>query len=105
MNPRRRALVSIALAFLAPLAIAQERPLANEQTNAFKPPPGFVTKKRGKLVLYCKRDTEIGTRFKTERCYSEDQVRDYVMAQRENKRDIDKVRSTCAAGGDPCVFK
>jgi hypothetical protein len=105
MNPRRQALVLIALASLTSLAIAQEKPPASEQTKEFKPPPGFAIKKRGKLVLYCKRDTEIGTRFKTERCYSEDQVRDYVMAQRENKRDIDKIRSTCAAGGDPCVFK
>jgi len=69
----------------------------------FKPPPGFVTKKRGELVLYCIKDTVVGTRFKTERCFSEGQVRDYLAAQQENKRDIDRIRSTCSSGaGDIC---
>ena len=64
----------------------------------FKPPVGFIPKKRGALVLYCKKDSTIGTRFQTEKCYSEAQVRDYIIAQQENKRDIDRVRSTCSSG-------
>lgn len=67
-----------------------------EKTKEFKPPLGFVTKKRGKHVLYCKRDSVVGTRFKTEKCYSEAQMRDYMIAQEENKRDIDRVRSVCS---------
>ncbi len=75
-----------------------------EATKEFKPPLGFATKKRGKLVLYCKKDSTIGTRFRTEKCYSEDQVRDYIIAQQENKRDIDRIRSTCSSGAsDVCV--
>lgn len=66
--------------------------------DEFEPPPGFVTKKRGKFVLYCKKDATIGTRFKTERCYNEDQIRDYLVALEEQKRDIDRIRSTCATG-------
>ena len=69
----------------------------------FKPPPGFATKKRGELVLYCIKDSVVGTRFKTERCFSEAQVRDYLAAQQENKRDIDRIRSTCSTGvGEIC---
>jgi hypothetical protein len=73
---------------------------AAETKTEFKPPPGFATKKRGKLVLYCKRDTTIGTRFKTESCDDEDQMRDYMLALEENKRDIDRIRNTCS---NPCA--
>jgi hypothetical protein len=69
----------------------------------FKPPPGFKTKKRGQLVVYCIRDSTVGTRFKTEKCYDEAQMRDYLTAQQENKRDIERVRNTCSTGTDYCV--
>jgi hypothetical protein len=62
----------------------------------FKPPPGFKTKKRGELVLYCMRDSTVGTRFKTEKCYDEQQMREYLLALEVQKRDIDRIRSTCA---------
>ena len=75
---------------------------AKEEEKEFKPPVGFQTRKRGELTLYCKREATVGTRFKTEKCYSEDQVRDYVIAQQENKRDIDKIRNTCG-GGTACA--
>ncbi len=67
------------------------------EAEEFKPPPGFKTKKQGKLVLYCKKDSTVGTRFKTEKCYSEDQVREYLLALEVQKRDIDRIRSTCAS--------
>ncbi len=70
--------------------------------SEFKPPPGFKTRKRGELVLYCMRDSTVGTRFKTEKCYDEAQMRDYIAAQAENKRDIDRVRNTCSTGGEFC---
>ena len=64
----------------------------------FKAPPGFKTKKRGELVLYCMRDSTVGTRFKTEKCYNETQMREYLLALEVQKRDIDRIRSTCATG-------
>lgn len=67
-----------------------------KEEEPFTPPPGFQVKKRGELVLYCKRDRETGTRFTTEKCYDEEQVRDYLMALEIQKRDIDRIRSTCA---------
>jgi hypothetical protein len=69
----------------------------------FKPPPGFKTRKRGDIVLYCIRDSTVGTRFKTEKCYDEAQMRDYLVAQQENKRDFERVRNTCSTGaGEYC---
>jgi hypothetical protein len=70
---------------------------AAPKDEEFTPPPGFKVKKRGELVLYCMRDSTVGTRFKTEKCYDEAQIRDYLAAQQENKRDIERVRSTCSS--------
>ena len=78
---------------------------AAAKKEEFKPPLGFSTKKRGALVLYCKKDATVGTRFKTEQCYSEDQVRDYLLTQEENKRNIDRIRSTCGSGSEACVHQ
>jgi hypothetical protein len=85
-------------------AKAADKPApAVAKEEAFKPPPGFKTKKRGELVLYCMRDSTVGTRFKTEKCYDEAQLRDYIIAQQENKRDIDRVKNTCSTGAEWCV--
>ena len=62
----------------------------------FKPPPGFLTKKRGELVVYCKKDRETGTRFVTEKCLDEAQMREYLLALQIQKRDVDRIRSTCS---------
>jgi hypothetical protein len=67
-------------------------------------PPGFKVKKRGKFTLYCKSDTPLGTRFKSETCYDEPNMRAYMLALQENKVDIDRIRNICSnpcACGDP----
>jgi hypothetical protein len=65
------------------------------QDHEFKPPPGFLTKKRGKLTLYCKKDRTTGTRFATEKCYDEDQMHEYLLVLEIQKRDVERIRSTC----------
>ncbi|RPI44900.1 MAG: hypothetical protein EHM59_11595 [Betaproteobacteria bacterium] len=77
-------------------AVSETTAAAEDADKPFTPPPGFQTKKRGEMVLYCKRDRETGTRFTTEKCYDEDQVREYLLALEIQKRDIDRIRSTCA---------
>lgn len=69
---------------------------ATRASGEFVPPPGFVKKKRGNYVLYCKRDTTVGTRIKTENCYDEQQVRDYMLAVKETKDSVDRIRNSCA---------
>jgi hypothetical protein len=63
-------------------------------------PPGFKVKKRGKYTLYCKTDTPLGTRFKSETCYDENNMRAYMLALQENKSDVDRIRQTCS---NPCA--
>lgn len=104
------------ISLAAGLAVAQESAISDETPTAdqakdkpevvaavdakpddeFEPPPGFKTKKRGKFTVYCIQDATIGTRFKTERCFDEAQVREYLFALEIQKRDIDRIRSTCA---------
>ncbi len=114
-----RILIVTLMGLAAQSALAQDSPIGNETPAAeqapdkavpetttaaaqaaddepFVPPPGFQTKKRGELVLYCKRDRETGTRFTTEKCYDENQVREYLLAQEVQRRDIERIRSTCA---------
>ena len=102
-----RLLIILLLAFAARGVLAEE-PAAVEtpakeaaEVKEFKPPPGFVTKKRGELVLYCKKDATLGTRFKTEKCYDEPQLREYMLALEQQKMDVDRIRGPCG-GGDAC---
>ncbi|MEX0735064.1 MAG: hypothetical protein WD944_05830 [Steroidobacteraceae bacterium] len=68
---------------------------AEEEKEEFKPPAGFRAKKRGDTILYCIQDSTVGTRFKTEKCYDEAQMKDYLLAREQNSRDFDQRRSVC----------
>ncbi len=61
----------------------RRNPCGQARDEEFKPPPGFKTKKRGEIVLYCMKDSTVGTRFKTEKCYDEVQMREYLLAPRD----------------------
>jgi hypothetical protein len=75
---------------------AESKPAEKE----FVPPPGFAKKKRGKYILYCKKDVPMGTRIKTETCYDEAQMRNYMLALQETKGDVDRIRAICS---NPCA--
>lgn len=66
----------------------------------FEPPPGYLPKKRGNKVVYCKKDQEIGTRFPSEKCFDEDQLRAYLLAREQANRDFEQRRAICA---DPTI--
>lgn len=103
-----RLLIILLLAFAARGVLAEEPAVVEKpakeaaEVKAFKPPPGFVTKKRGTVTLYCMKDSTVGTRFKTEKCYNETQIHEYLAAQEENKRNVDRIRNTCG-GGPACA--
>jgi hypothetical protein len=60
-------------------------------------PPGFKKKKRGKFVVYCRKETAMGTRFPVEKCYDEQGIRDYLADQRENQKQVDQMRRICGS--------
>lgn len=84
---------------------AETRTVATAEAKAgeekeFTPPPGFLKKKRGRFVVYCKRDSSIGTRIRTETCFDENQMRNYMLALQETKGDVDRIRAICS---NPCA--
>ena len=82
-------------------ATAKSTGAAGKKDEEFKPPRGFKTKKRGDLTLYCQTDATVGTRFKTEKCYDEEQLRAYMLVLEAQRRDVDRIRTNC--GGGPCT--
>jgi hypothetical protein len=77
-------------------AIATSTAAYSEESGELKLPPGFKPRKRGKYILYCRTDTPLGTRFKSETCFDADQIRDYIIALQENKSNVDRIRATCS---------
>jgi hypothetical protein len=67
-----------------------------KEPEEFKPPPGFKVKKRGDITLYCIKGKATGTRFQTESCYDEQQLRNYLLAREQSNRDFDQRRAICA---------
>jgi hypothetical protein len=62
-------------------------------------PPGFKPKKRGKYMLYCRKETVMGTRFPVEKCYDEAGIRELIRAQIENQEQLDQMRRICSTAG------
>jgi hypothetical protein len=75
---------------------------AAEAEEEFRIPPGFRQKKRGKYLVYCRKEKSIGTRFETEKCYDEEGLREMVRAQQEDQTLIDQTRRICAGQGAVC---
>ena len=69
-------------------SVKSATPAASEKNEReFKPPYGFKTVKRGKLVVYCRQnDTATGSRFKTAKCYDEAGLRSYLLALEQLQR-------------------
>jgi hypothetical protein len=94
------ALLAAALLFYWSSAASPEDPPAKtEATSEFKAPPGFRTKKRGDLVLYCRREAVLGSRFAAEKCYDEAGVREIKRAEVEQKEALERIR---ACSGSSC---
>lgn len=67
-----------------------------KEPEVFKVPAGYRAKKRGKRVVYCKKDLESGTRFAQERCFDEMQLKQMEMARDEDNATFDQSRKVCS---------
>lgn len=68
-----------------------------DEDGEFKPPPGFRPKKRGKFIVYCRKETVMGTRFPAEKCYDETGIREMQRAQLEDRAKVDQMRRICSS--------
>ena len=64
--------------------------------EVFTPPPGYKARKRGKKVVYCKKNMESGTRFASERCYDEAQLKSMETARQEDQTRFEQSRKICS---------
>lgn len=76
------------------IAVAEDK---KKDAEPLKLPPGFKAKKRGKYTVYCQKDTPMGSRFPSEKCYDERGMRDYIADQRENQKQVDQMRRICGS--------
>lgn len=83
-----------------------DTPVASEGAEADKPfmaPPGYKAKSRGKKVVYCRKDTVSGTRFASETCYSEAQLKAQAEERAREAQELEQRRRICnsleACGG------
>ncbi len=62
---------------------------------------GLHTKVKQGVVYYCKTETEMGSRFTSERCYDENQLAQFLIAQQAARDQFSKQ----ACGGSACSGK
>jgi hypothetical protein len=98
----RSLIFAILIAFAAAPAIADdsEKTAKAENTDnsakAYKPPPGYKTRHRGDKTIYCRKSTEVGSRFPVEKCYSEEQLEIELERIEAAKEDFERRRRICA---------
>ncbi len=114
----RRMMLAVLMAFLSGSAVAQDSDSAigNETLTAdqaqdkaesattaeakepevFTPPAGYKARKRGKKVVYCKKNMESGTRFASETCYDETQLKELELAHEQGQTNFDQARKICS---------
>jgi hypothetical protein len=80
----------------APQVAVEAKPDA-ETTGEFKPPPGFRARKRGEVVVYCRKETALGSRFAAEKCYDQVGLRELRLAELERAEMLERVRA-CTTG-------
>ena len=101
----RSLIIAMPIALLALPAIAQDsdKPAqaATESASVvqeFQPPPGYKTRRRGAHTVYCQKTTEIGSRFKVEKCYSREQLEVELQRIEAAKEDFERRRRICSDG-------
>ena len=74
-----------------------EKTATAAEAEPFVPPDGWREKKRGKYTVYCRKDTEMGTRFQKETCYDEEGIRVMLAAQQDDREKVDQMRRICGS--------
>ena len=70
-------------------------PAVAKADDDFVLPPGFQPMRRGKYILYCRKETVMGTRLPVQKCYDENGIRQMAQQLREEREKIDQMRRIC----------
>ena len=84
----------------APAAEKALEPAATTATadEKYNPPPGFKTKKRKGETVYCRSRAPLGTRIKSEECFTEAQIKEVERAMATATEDIQQKGRMCTTG-------
>jgi hypothetical protein len=84
----------------APAAEKAAEPAATTATadEKYSPPPGFKTKTRKGETVYCRSRAPLGTRIKSEECFSEAQIKEVERAMSTATEDIQQKGRMCTTG-------
>jgi hypothetical protein len=64
-----------------------------ETTGYLQPPPGFRPKKRGDVVVYCRKETPLGSRFPAEKCYDQAGLRELRLVELERTEMLERMKA------------
>lgn len=88
---------SLMLAFLIALATvpatAQD---SNVPAREYKPPPGYKTRHRGDKTIYCRKATELGSRFLVEKCFTKEELKIELARIEAAKEEFERGRRVCS---------
>lgn len=84
----------------APAAEKAAEPAATTATagEKYDPPPGFKTKTRKGETVYCRSRAPLGTRIKSEECFTEAQIKEVERAMSTATEDIQQKGRMCTSG-------
>ena len=78
-------------------AVEPEKTAKAADDGPFVPPDGWREKKRGKYTVYCRKESEVGTRFQKETCYDQEGIRAMLAAQQDDREKVDQMRRICGS--------
>jgi hypothetical protein len=79
------------------IAIAAAPAVAGDSDKPeYKPPPGYKTSHRGDNTVYCRKTTELGSRFQVENCYTKEQLEEELERIEAEKQEFDRHRRICS---------
>ena len=71
---------------------------AAQASKSYTPPPGFKAKVRKGETVYCRSRAPIGTRIKSEECYSEAEIKEVERAMAISTEDTQQRGRMCTTG-------
>ena len=86
--------VPAASAVAAPAAAA---PVAARVAEEFRPPSGYKKKTRDGTQVYCRKETQVGTRFLTEYCFTQNDLERIDKIKRSIQQDHSTRTKMCTS--------
>jgi hypothetical protein len=78
--------------------VAKVDPEASDD-QGFVAPAGYQKKTKGSTTVYCRSDTPVGTRFATQYCYTQAELKRMEESRANVRQEVDRARRTCTGSG------